>query len=351
MSEKIILNTKNKYTSEDTIPITDVFIKIAENIKLLLIVPFIFILITIINVTFFITPGYTSTSKIMSSQGSGGESSMAVGIAAQFGVNLSGENELKWPYSETIKSRKFARRLISKNFNSKQFGTQKSLRYILTSGKNINEFDISILELDAVKIFQEMINVVEDPKTGIFTISVSAKEPELAKDINNQIINELDLHQKQTNRENASKTKIFIEERIFSIEKELIASEEKLKNFRERNRRIENSPSLQLEQQRLLREVSVLTGVFTTLKQQLETTKIEEVRDSESVVVFDPPEKPVFRSSPRKTLMVIQAAILGLTFSFLLIFFKILLEKISKKDKNKILKAKSIILRQFSIKL
>ena len=44
----------------------------------------------------------------------------------------------------------------------------------------------------------------------------------------------------------------------------------------DRNRRIENSPSLQLEQQRLGREVTVLTGVFTTLKQQLETTKIEE---------------------------------------------------------------------------
>ena len=44
-----------------------------------------------------------------------------------------------------------------------------------------------------------------------------------------------------------------------------------------RNRRIENSPALQLEEQRLSREVAVLTGVFTTLKQQFETTKIEEV--------------------------------------------------------------------------
>ena len=127
MSQKISLNNKNEYSSENAIPVTDVFIKIAENIKLLLIVPFIFSLITIINVTFFITPGYTSTSKIMSSQGSGGQGSMAVGIAAQFGINLNGENELKWPYSETIRSRKFARRIISKNFNSKQFGMQKSL--------------------------------------------------------------------------------------------------------------------------------------------------------------------------------------------------------------------------------
>ena len=58
----------------------------------------------------------------------------------------------------------------------------------------------------------------------------------------------------------------------------------------DRNRRIENSPALQLEQQRLNREVIVLTGVFTTLKQQLETTKIEEVKESDYVIILDPPE-------------------------------------------------------------
>ena len=48
-----------------------------------------------------------------------------------------------------------------------------------------------------------------------------------------------------------------------------MTAEENLKVFMARNRRIENSPALQLEEQRLSREVAVLTGVFTTLKQQL----------------------------------------------------------------------------------
>ena len=42
-----------------------------------------------------------------------------------------------------------------------------------------------------------------------------------------------------------------------------MAAEENLKVFMDRNRRIENSPALQLQQQRLAREVTVLTGVFT----------------------------------------------------------------------------------------
>ena len=41
--------------------------------------------------------------------------------------------------------------------------------------------------------------------------------------------------------------------------------QKKLREFLERNRRIENSPNLQLEQQRMGREIEVLTGVYTTL--------------------------------------------------------------------------------------
>ena len=84
----------------------------------------------------------------------------------------------------------------------------------------------------------------------------------------------MDSHQRRYNKAKTSQTRQFIEERIIETEKELMSAEEDLKVFMDRNRRIENSPALQLEQQRFGREVTVLTGVFTTLKQQLETTKI-----------------------------------------------------------------------------
>ena len=43
-------------------------------------------------------------------------------------------------------------------------------------------------------------------------------------------------------------------------------AEEKLKAFRETNKRIENSPQLQLEQGRIAREVRVQEEVYLTLK-------------------------------------------------------------------------------------
>ena len=118
-----------------------------------------------------------------------------------------------------------------------------------------------------------------------------------------------------------------------------------MRNFRDRNRRIENSPSLQLEQERLSREVSVLIGVFTTLKQQLETTKIEEVKKSDYVIVLDPPEAPLVHSKPNKRLIVILAGIVGIGLGIVLGFLKGYIESIDGKDLEKLNQIKSLSIK------
>ena len=116
----------------------------------------------------------------------------------------------------------------------------------------------------------------------------------------------------------------------------------------DRNRRIENSPALQLEQQRLNREVAVLTGVFTTLKQQLETTKIEEVKESDYVVILDSPEVPLQRSKPNKKRMVILAGIFGIGFGIVFAFILEFLLNSKRDEKDKISEAKSLVLKNIS---
>jgi len=116
----------------------------------------------------------------------------------------------------------------------------------------------------------------------------------------------------------------------------------------DRNRRIENSPALQLEQQRLGREVAVLMGVFTTLKQQLETTKIQEVKESDYVVVLDPPEVPLVRSKPNKKLMVLMAGILGIGLGIVLAFIREYAANSEKEEKDKMSEVKALVLKNIA---
>jgi uncharacterized protein involved in exopolysaccharide biosynthesis len=283
------------------------------------------------------------------SSSSGGGVSQAAGLAAQFGINIpTGQSEPKWVYPEIIKSRTLAQSMLKRKFDTNKFGSQKNLLQILTYGNDDPQVGLDTLEIMAVNSFLGMINISEDPKTAILTLSINALEPNLAAEINGVLIEELDAHQRKYNKANTSDTKQFIEERIIDIEKELMAAEEALKIFMDRNRRIENSPALQLEKQRLGREVTVLTGVFTTLKQQLETTKIEEVKESDYVVVLDSPEVPLRSSKPNKKLMVILAGILGIGFGIVLAFVREYAENSEKEEKDKMIEAKSLVNKNLS---
>ncbi len=336
------------YFEEDTISLTDIMLTLACQLKVIIITPTILCTLMIIYVLFFVKPVYTSTAKIMSSSGGDGVS-QAVGLAAQFGITIpTSQSETNWVSPEIVKSRTLAKAILKRKFDTHEFGPQKSLLQILTYGNNEPEFNLDTLEIMAVNNFLGMLNVSEDMKTAIITLTVNAFEPSLAAEINKVLIEELDTHQRKYNKAKTHDTKQFIEERIINTEKELMVAEEDLKIFRDRNRKIENSPTLLLEQQRIVREVTVLTGVFTTLKQQLETTKIEEVKEQDYVIIIDSPEIPLKRSKPNKRLMVILAGLLGIGLGVFIGFIKEYIINSEYEEKEKIAKAKSLFINNVS---
>ena len=84
------------------------------------------------------------------------------------------------------------------------------------------------------------------------------------------------------------------------------------------------------------------------MKQQLETTKIEEVKESNYVVILDPPEVPVERSEPKRKQMVILAGLLGLGLGLV---FSYILEHVKNSDevsKEKMSMVKKLLLKNIS---
>lgn len=330
----------NKNITEDgDFTIGDFSILIARQLKIVIIIPTISVFWMLIYVIFFSEPLFESTSKLISSSRSGkvGSLSQARGLAAQFGISLpTGQTEPNWVYEDIIKSKIIAKRVLYRKFDTREFGKQKTLLQILTYGNEKPSMGSDTLNIIATEKLLNMITVRQDLKTSMVTLNVTAPEPELATTINAAIIEEVDKHQRDYNKGLTSETKKFIQERIINTEKELKKAEESLKTFRDRNRRIQNSPALLLEEQRFVREVTVLIGVFTTLKQQLETTKIEEVKDSDYVLTIDPPSKPLYPYKPNKKLLVIFSAVLGIFVALVVAFINDFFSKFYLNEKQKI---------------
>ena len=330
---------------DETLTFGDTILALAKNAKFFLLLPTLLSILSMLYVLFFASPVYESSSKIMSSN-SADIQSEAFGLAAQFGINIPTNNDQVWVYSELINSRMIAKRMLKRNFQTIN-GQNKTFLQIINQSSAKKDKHIQRNEILAVEKVLSMISFSENKKSGVFTIKTKANDPALAYQINSALIEELDTHQKKYNKEKKNETRLFIESRIYDTMKELELSEESLKNFSDRNRRRQNSPLLQLETQRLEREVTVLTGVYTTLKQQLEKIKIEEVRDSDYVVVLDRPEVPIYRSSPSKKKWVLFSIFLGLTFSVILSLILEYFRRIPDGEMAKIKKAKYILFNLF----
>ena len=289
---------------------------------MLIIIPTITCIVAIYHVQFVAQPVYVATAKIVPSAG-GSSTSNLRGLAAQFGVSVPGGDEISvtssWIYPEIIQSRTLARALLKRNFDTEKFGQDQPLLKILTYSEDEPMIGPDTLEKNAVNALLGMI-AVSKGNSSILTLEVSASEPQFAADIATAIIEELDRHQQKFKSTRVSEKRQFIAGRIKEIQSELEKAEDALKQFRYRNRNIQNSPSLLLEQERLSREVQVVVGLFTTLKEQNELAKIQEVEDTPVVHILDPPEAPLERSSPKKRQTVMLAGFLGIGLGVGLVF-------------------------------
>ena len=346
----------NDIDGRDSISLIDFIIVVSKHMNILVSSILIFPSLALVYIFFFNQHTYRSTSKIISSSQSSSIRSQALGIASQFGLNIPSMNSegQKWVYKDMLKSRMLAKSMLKKKFYTNAHAEEKTLLEILTYSKKPQKFTSPKLELIAMKTFNRMVTVSEDIKTNIFTVNVTASEPELASELNSALIGALDDHQKKYNKSKTNEARVFIEGRITETKKELNLAEEKLKDFRIRNRRITNSPSLLMEEERLVRETAVLTGVFTTLKQQLENTKIEEVKDQDYVIFIDKPDIPLRASGASKISIflfsLVFGVVFGIAFTFIYEYYSTLKAEELKSIEQIKMNAKKSILSIYSRK-
>ncbi len=181
------------------------------------------------------------------------------------------------------------------------------------------------------KYFQELLAVdrlgscifANQDKTGLVRVSVRMDSPRLAKDICNYVGEAVIDYLNSVQYSKAKENREFIGNRKKEVNKTLLEAENELTEFRERNRRIVDSPDLQLQLERLMRNVQIQTQVYISLQQQYELAQIEEVKKSPGVAILDVAEIPLLPDKPNRKLIVIGSMFFGIAISpiFLILLF------------------------------
>lgn len=330
------------YFEEDTISLSDIMLVLAKHIKLIILIPIIMVFFTLLYVQFIQQPLYISTAKLLLPENRESVSGMA-GLAYQFGVQIpTGERadlSSATLYPELINSRTFAEKILNKSFYTEKYEQDLPLFAILTHGDEPPKVGRDTLIVMAMEALPEMIRFEEEGSFSVLEVEIF--EPQLAADIANAVLEELEKLNRKFKSKHISEKRGFIEERISSVKGDLERSELVLKEFREANRQILNSPTLLLQQDRLARDVEIQKGVYLTLKQQLELAKIEEVQESSVVQILDYPIVPLAPSNKKTKLAVLLSGFLGVGLGVVLAFVKGYTEKADEEEKKKMGEIKS----------
>ena len=167
-----------------------------------------------------------------------------------------------------------------------------------------------------------------------------------SKELGEVVIDELEKLNLLYRNRGISDKRDFIIKRIAAVELDLENSEDNLKSFRERNQQV-NSPSLLLEQERLMRELDIQKGIYLTLKQQLEMNKIEEVQKASIIQVLDYPNLPLDPSNQKNKIKILLISIfIGFSSGILISLIREYIEHSHPNTRRQLRSGKNLVFKK-----
>jgi uncharacterized protein involved in exopolysaccharide biosynthesis len=253
--------------------------------------------VTLLINFFVLNLTYKATTTLLpeTEKGKLGSLSQFSGLAQLAGVSVPG-SEISRLYPMIITSETILIPVIEHTYQTKRHKDPVNLVTFLDIDEGSKEKDLE----QALKELRALITTSFDTKTSTVVVTLEMEEQQLAADVLNAIIGEVDGFMRLKRINTATEQVRWINSRLTDVDKELRAAEEDLKRFVERNRRVSDSPELTLQQQRLLREVTVKSTIAIELKKQYELAKIEEIKNISIVNVLDPARPPVKKERPKR---------------------------------------------------
>jgi uncharacterized protein involved in exopolysaccharide biosynthesis len=261
-------------------------------------------------IAFLLPPFYASTVVILpeTSQSKLAALGGLSDLASLAGVNVGGEASAIKLYPTIVKSEAVLKNVIYRKYLTKEFPDSVNLVQLWDADEDKPQLAYE----SVLKALRDELDVSLEVKTNVLTVTLLTKEPQLSADIVNAIAHELDVFSRTKRTTNASAQRKWIEGRLTEVKGDLENSENALKDFREKNRRVVDSPELLLEQERYIREVQINSTLFGELKKQYEIARIEEIKNIPIVNIMDEGRAAAKKDKPKRGVIVAVSFFLGL---------------------------------------
>ena len=206
------------------------------------------------------------------------------GLASMAGVNLGGGGGSTEEAIAILKSRKFLKSFIEEEkllpILFEQSWDAENSRWLVDAEEDIPS------AWDAYQSFSGILSISTDKKSGMVTLAIEWGDPVLAAAWANQLVVRLNKHLKREGVEQAEKSIQYLKEQL--------------------------ATTSVVDMQQIL---------YRLIEKQSNTIMLANVQEEFAFRVIDPAVVPEVRSKPKRKLIVVLGAVLGMMFSIFLAFF------------------------------
>lgn len=243
-------------------------------------------------------------------------------IAAQLGLTIGSGDENQSPafYADLVTSRAILRPVSLKTYPIST--SQGPVRRSLASVFGIEEKNPAVAASRAADELRSRVSVTSAGRTGIITLRARAERPQLAQQILQNMLSELDTYNLAMRRERAAAERDFVERTLTDARAALTQAESQLSAFLQVNRDYSSAPVLRMENDRLERAVRMRQQIYTAVAQSFERAKIEEIRDLPTISLLDQPEARIAPERPQAIRKTLLGLIVGLLVGIVLAFIR-----------------------------
>ena len=276
---------------------------------------------SLVYVFFFYQHEYTSSSKVYLSDKSSNQ--LSLGGLSQFGLQMpfsqgSATGKLSI-VSELVGSFSFLEKILNDDVRISENEFTSLYNYLNQDGPDSSHQ----LTVDLVNKLTTKISVTENYQSFIVKIKVTDENKYFAQSLNELIILKLNAILSEMNKQVAYEKLTFINQRISEVNKDLNEAEDALKDFKYKNKQINSSVTLQLESERLIRNLAFQTSIMSTLLGQREVAKIQNIDDAKSFNVLDSPNLPFYASTIRKLYLLVLYSMISLLIPIFIITLRL----------------------------
>jgi len=174
---------------------------------------------------------------------------------------------------------------------------------------------------DVCNIIKRKISIELNAKDGYIILSCrmpealpSAQLAQRAQELLQQQITEFKTQKAAANLE-------FIQQRYYEVQSQYNQTQEALASFSDRNKNV-TSAVAQTEFERLRNDYNLAYSIYSEMAKQLEQTKIQVKEDTPVFTVIEPASVPLYKSKPKRTMIMIGFMLIGGVVGCVIIFFR-----------------------------